>query len=302
MEVACGQCLACRLDRTLMWAMRIVHESTLHQDHYGNCFITLTYRERCNANKKQIKNGYYVPSDYSLDKTHFQKFIKRLRKYHKQKIRYFHCGEYGDETLRPHYHAALFNCSFPDQKIYRSDEGINTYASALLQELWPYGFSTIGELNFDTASYIAGYILKKVTGSKAADEYLRSDQYGVAFWVSSPYVTMSLGHRCEEHRGLPKRPGECKKCSGGIGADFYEKYKTDMYPSDETPVPGKGVVRKVPRYYDKILKEENPDLLAMVKELRAEFVANHREDFTPERLMDKYNVARAKQRTKTRAL
>ncbi len=193
MEVACGQCLGCRSDRTLMWAMRLIHESTLYEDSFGSCFVTLTYRSRSECTAEQLKNGYYVPDDYSLVKSHFQKFIRRLRKkYPDRKIRYFHCGEYGDETLRPHYHACLFNVSFSDQKIYSSNEGVDTYSSNELDELWRYGFTTVGKLNFETASYTAGYILKKITGRKAVDEYLRSDDQGVCYWVLAPYVTMSL--------------------------------------------------------------------------------------------------------------
>jgi len=282
LEVACGQCLGCRLDRTLMWAMRITHEASLHVDLYGNSFITLTYRDKSECTKEQLKKGQFVPDDYSLNRQHFQKFIKRLRKHYPQKIRYFHCGEYGDETLRPHYHAALFNISFPDQCLYSDDEGICTYYSPTLQKLWPYGFSTIGELNFDTASYIAGYILKKINGKQAEETYLRSDEYGVCFWVRPPYVTMSL------------KPG--------IGKDFYDKYKSDFFPSDESPVPGKGIINKVPRYYETILKKENPDELEMVKQMRKRFIMAHAADFTPERLMDKYQVAKAKQCSKTREL
>ncbi len=282
MEVACGQCLGCRLDRTLMWAMRIVHESYLYVDLHGNSFITLTYRDKSECNSDQIKYGHYVPADYSLNKSHFQKFIKRLRKHFKQKIRYFHCGEYGDYTQRPHYHACLFNCEFADQAIYKADEGINTYYSKTLEKLWPYGFSTIGELNFATASYVAGYILKKVTGKQSMEEYLRSDEYGVCYWVLAPYVTMSL------------KPG--------IGEKFYQKYKNDFFPADETPVPGKGVIKKVPRFYDKILMAEDSELCELVKEVRKDFISKHAEDFTPERLMDKYKVALARQSNQKRNL
>ena len=155
LEVACGQCLGCRLDRALMWAMRIVHESTLYLDQHGSCFITLTYRDRSECTSLQLRQGHHVPDDTSLNKKHFQNFIKRLRKRYPQKIRYFHCGEYGSETLRPHYHACIFNHTFDDLQLYRSDEGINTYSSPTLENLWPYGFSTIGELNFDTAAYTA---------------------------------------------------------------------------------------------------------------------------------------------------
>ncbi len=75
-EVACGQCIGCRLDKSKEWAIRCVHEAQMHE---ANCFITLTY------------NAENLPSDGSLVKEHFQKFMKRLRKTTPQKIRYFHC-------------------------------------------------------------------------------------------------------------------------------------------------------------------------------------------------------------------
>ncbi len=265
-----------------MWAVRIVHEASLHVDHHGNCFITLTYRSKDECTPEQLSKGHYVPSDYSLNKKHFKNFTRRLRKHFPQKIRYFHCGEYGEENLRPHYHACLFNVSFNDMVVEKSDQGITTYSSPTLNQLWPYGFSTIGELNYETAAYTAGYILKKVNGKKANDEYLRSDANGVAFWVEPPYVTMSL------------KPG--------IGAHFYEKYKTDFFPSDESPVPGKGIIRKVPRYYETILATENPKLLELVKKLRQEFIKEHGADFTPERLRAKYECQKARQQRKQRTL
>ena len=84
MEVACGSCLGCRLDRARMWAARIVHESSLYDDQCGNSFITLTYDDD------------HLPEDEGLRKSDFQKFMKRLRKAMPQKIRFFMCGEYGD--------------------------------------------------------------------------------------------------------------------------------------------------------------------------------------------------------------
>jgi len=294
MEVACGQCLGCRLDKSLMWAMRIVHESHLHKHTNGNCFVTFTYRSEKECTDEQFKNHYYVPEDYSLNYHHFRDFIKRLRRHFNptdedgelkkpyQTIRYFHCGEYGDENLRPHYHACLFNIEFDDVHVYSQQEGLTTYESETLQKLWPYGFCTIGELNFETASYTAGYILKKITGNEALETYLRSDDYGVAYWVKPPYITMSL------------KPG--------IGSEFYEKYKTDFFPSDESPVPGKGIIKKVPRYYETILQHSDPSMHEMVKNLRQEWIAKHREDFEPERLHDKYKCARARLSNRKRAL
>ncbi len=248
-----------------------------------NCFVTLTYRSKDECTARQLKKGHYVPSDYSLNKKHFQKFIRRIRKKFPGKtIRYFHCGEYGDENLRPHYHACLFNIDFDDEEIYDNTEGRALYSSPLLEKLWPYGFSTVAELNFDTAAYTAGYILKKINGKAAFDEYLRNDEYGVAFWVLAPYITMSL------------KPG--------IGEGFYKRYKSDFFPADESPVPGKGIIKKVPRYYETILQNEDLATFEQVKLLRERFMAAHREDFTPERLRDKYICAQARQQVKKRAL
>jgi hypothetical protein len=108
-KVACGQCIGCRLERSRQWAIRCVHEASLHEH---NSFITLTY------------NDENLPADGSLDVRHWQLFMKRLRKRHGSGIRYFHCGEYGSKHRRPHYHACLFGLDFPDKKLWMMRNGI----------------------------------------------------------------------------------------------------------------------------------------------------------------------------------
>jgi len=88
----------------------------------------------------------------------------------------------------------------------------------------------------------------------------------------------------------------------GIGEKFYEKYKDDFFPSDESPVPGKGIIKKVPRYYETILKHDSPHVHAMVKKIRQKFIATHREDFTPERLRAKYECHKARSSRQKRTL
>ena len=100
LEVPCGQCIGCRLERSRQWAVRCIHEAQLHKD---NCFITLTY------------NDEHLPSPPSLSVRDFQLFMKRLRKRFGKGIRFFHCGEYGEKYGRPHYHACLFGFDFPDR-------------------------------------------------------------------------------------------------------------------------------------------------------------------------------------------
>jgi hypothetical protein len=310
MEVACSQCLGCRLDRSRTWAMRIVHEGSLHELDHGNCFVTLTYRDPIECTPEQLEEKLHVPDDWSLHKSHFQKFMKRLRKhvfrpggrkpeYEEEPngtrrlingVRFFHCGEYGNTCKhgldleevgcplcnvgRPHYHACLFNVSFSDLEAYGSaHDGSLRYTSPLLESIWKYGFVDVGELNFESAAYVSRYILKKITGVKADEHYMQTDLDGVATWVEPEYVTMS------------RRPG--------IGRDWYEKYKDDLFPSDEVPVPGSGVFKKVPRYYEEIFKSEDPLSLEEIKAIRQEFRQAHGDEYTPERLMDKYKVKKA---------
>ncbi len=266
-EVACGQCLGCRLDRSRMWAARIVHEASLYDD---NCFITLTYDDE------------HMPSDGSLRKKDFQDFMKRLRKkYGGRKIRYYHCGEYGDNYDRPHYHACIFNLQFDDLELFSVKDGDHLFYSEILESLWGKGFCTVGELTFESAAYTARYVTKKVTGKAAQDFYLRCDEYGVAFWLEPEYSTMS------------RRPG--------IGRAWYEEFKDDVFPSDEIPVPGSGVFKKVPRYYEQILEADNPEEYEEVKRLRKVFLKEHIEEYSPERLMSKYKVKKAQMMYLTRS-
>ena len=272
MEVACGQCLGCRLDHSRMWAARIVHESELW-DH--NCFITLTYRDKEQCTPEQLREGLYVPDDYSLNKVHFQKFMKRLRKsFSDRRIRYYHCGEYGDDNNRPHYHACLFNLDFPDKELFKDNQGNPLFTSELLEEIWGYGFCTIGQLTFESAAYCARYVLKKVSGPQSHDHYTRVHlETGEIIQVQPEYTTMS------------RRPG--------IGKEWFDEYKDDLYPSDEVPVPGSGVFKKVPRYYDAQMERSDPETLATVKDARKLFKDENKEEYTPERLMSRYRVKKA---------
>ncbi len=263
-----------------MWSIRIIHEASMHLDSYGNSWVTLTYRSPGECTDGQYRDGLYVPKDYSLHPSHVSKFIRSLRRGNRDhRIRYFYCGEYGDINERPHYHLCIFNHSFNDQYLWKDDEGFYTYTSESLAKHWPWGFSTVAELNLRTAAYTAGYAFKKITGKRAWDHYLRCDEHGEAYWLMPEYCRMSTG------RGKPS----------GIGASFYEKFNSDIFPADVSPVPGHGSRQLVPRYYQNILAEQEPEMLADIKELRQKFITAHAADFTPERLRDKYICARAKE-------
>ncbi len=244
----------------------MVHEAATHDE---NCFITLTY------------NDDNLPLDGSLNKKHFQDFMKRLRKKIEPiRVRYYQCGEYGEKLARPHYHALLFGFDFQDKQLHSEEFGNKTYTSEMLAETWGLGFVTVGQVTFESAAYCASYVTKKITGKKAQDHYLRCDEYGVAYWLEPEYATMS------------RRPG--------IGYKWYEKFKNDVFPSDEVPVPGTGVYKKVPRYYETILKNTDLEQHTEIKKLRQKWRASHAEEFTPERVKSKYLVARAGHKKKER--
>lgn len=157
LQIPCGRCIGCRLERSRQWAVRCVHEASLYKN---NCFITLTYDDE------------HLPPGNTLVKRDFQLFMKRLRKKFGSKIRFYQCGEYGGQTERPHYHACIFNFDFPDKKHYSNTfEGHKIYTSEALAQLWNLGFTTLGAVSFHSAAYVARYITKKITGPTANDHY-----------------------------------------------------------------------------------------------------------------------------------
>jgi hypothetical protein len=221
----CGQCIGCRLERSRQWAMRCVHEAQMYD---RNCFVTLTYDDE------------HLPANGSLNKRDFQLFMKRLRKRYGAGIRYYQCGEYGELLGRPHHHAILFNFDFPDKQLWSVRDGVRLYRSASLEQLWPHGYSTIGDVTFESAAYVARYCTKKITGKLAGEHYKGK---------MPEYATMS------------RRPG--------IGRAWLEKYKDDVYNHDYVVVRN-GLKLRPPRYYDKIYDEIDPERMMALKEKRGE--------------------------------
>jgi len=259
MNVRCGQCMGCRYDKAAHWAARIMHEASQYD---YNLFITLTYDED------------HYPQQGSLHKPHLQKFIKRLRDHLGYgRIRYYACGEYGDKDERPHYHLCAFNLQFEDQQLYSYNNGYPLFTSETLEKIWGQGFAPFGQLTYESAAYTSRYTLKKVTGAKAHDHYLRCDEYGVAYWLEPEFTLMS------------RRPG--------IGSAWIDKYIDDVYPSDEIPIVGKGNMKGVPRYYDQALEKMDPDLYERVKEARSKYARENPLEFSPQRLEDKFKCQRA---------
>lgn len=234
--IPCGKCIGCRLEKSRQWAIRCVHESSMYDN---NCFITLTISDEYSLPSKR---GLCEGNPRSLYKEDFQRFMKRLRKRFGSGVRYFHCGEYGSKGGRPHHHACLFNFDFSDKEFWSCRGDVKLYRSRTLEELWPFGISTIGDVNFESAAYVARYCLKKYVSNKYNPSG-KEDHYA---GCNPEYITMS------------RRPG--------IGASFYEKFKSDIYPSGFVVVRG-GIKCRPPEYYERKYDLTNHEDLVRIKSM-----------------------------------
>lgn len=242
LQLPCGKCVGCKTDRATTWAERSRHEASQYP---VNSFVTLTYADE------------NLPTEGQLEPEHLQRFIKRLRKLtdrHRNRvsgdrsrgIRFLACGEYGEKYHRPHYHAILYNCGFPD----RRRVGKDLWESDTLTELWTEKGKQLGQVRFGdatpaAASYIAQYSLKKQGGAGTVDP-------NTGVWIPAPFLRMSL------------RPA--------IGAGWVDRYKEDLAKGFLTQPTGSGSIKhRIPRYYKERLKKTDPQF---VEEMEGR-IANH---------------------------
>lgn len=260
LTLPCGQCIGCRLERSRQWAVRCMHESQMHD---ASSFVTLTYR------KEDLESP-------SLCYRDFQLFCKRARR-KLGPFRFYMCGEYGEDYGRPHFHACLFGLFFDDRVWFRRlPSGFNVYRSPVLEELWPHGYSSVGDVTFESAAYVARYIVKKVTGSLAESHYVSED----GECLVPEFTRMSL------------KPG--------IGATWLEKFRGDVYPRDFVVV--RGVKCKPPRFYDAAFRAVDPVAMDFVDLDRYIKSGAIQEDTTPARLAVRETVAKARLVFKKRIL
>lgn len=263
LTLPCGGCIGCRLEKARQWALRCTHEAQMHKH---NAFVTLTYRD----------------NPLTLNHRHFQLFLKRLRKARDHQVRFYMAGEYGSALQRPHYHACLFGTWFPDQVQFSKRGNTTLYTSRELDELWQHGFCTVGEVNIQTAGYVARYVTKKITGDLAKLHYRKIDpDTGELIEIAPEYNQMSL------------KPG--------IGAAWLDKFTADVYPRGE--VLSRGHWSTAPRYYDKRYGAANTEDFENIVKTRRELKARENaSDNTPERLEVKKAVATARLNLRKRSI
>lgn len=238
----CGTCLGCKAARATAWAYRCMHEASLYEN---NRFITLTY------------DNDHLPPNGWLNLRDVQLWMKRLRKAIPTKIRYFLTGEYGSITGRPHYHALLFNCRFPDEQ-----PAGNMILSATADRLWPLGEVRTGSVTLASALYVAKYAVKGTKGHPTSD--------GEA--PPEPFATMSRGGRGQ---GL-----------GGIGSPWLKKYESDL---KHGYLIHNGEKAPIPRAYRKKLSEQTRSHIDWVR-----YHEEHRTAEPRERLLAAEAIHKAK--------
>lgn len=209
LQLPCGKCTECKAKRAVEWGLRARHEISEHDE---NCFLTLTYDDES------------LPS-HLVVKSEFQKFMKRLRKHTKSKLRYMVSHEYGGRTGRPHHHAIIFGYNPSNQKyLFEAPSGEPLFTSNEIEKLWKHGFHSIGTANEKTAYYIASYSLK-------------STEHSILDPDSGEYI------KVRDSMDVSKRPA--------IGLNYFNKNYNQLINSGEP----------IPRYYRK--KLETLDVLAL---------------------------------------
>lgn len=285
--IPCGQCVGCRLDHSRMWADRCILEA---KEWEHNAFITLTYdpehlpplKECLNVETGEV---FMWPS---LVPDELTKFMKDLRNYYMNKfnhtgIRFYACGEYGTEGGRPHFHILAFNLPpLPDMKYwFTTDQHEKIYHSKILQEeIWhKKGICSIGELTWNSAAYVARYVMKKQKGTTAG----LVDLCGNLVTGLEPEFTR-----------MSRMPGIAKK--------YYDENKHQFYETDEIVISVRGKVRtiKPPRYFDKMydLDCEDPFKMVEIRENRSENAKRAMKDQLKHTTLNQNDYLAVKERNK----
>lgn len=225
MQLPCGRCLGCRKRRSREWAVRCLHEASLHEH---NAFVTLTY-----APEHLPANGFLQPDDLRL-------FLLRVRNALRRRthpyllgdqLRYFAVGEYGDHTWRPHYHAVLFGVGFGDRVAIPRRRGPPIWNSQTLRDLWGKGNVSWAPVTPRSAMYTAQYSLKKQSKRE---------------W-----------HIHDEHGEVAPQP--FMRCSTKPGIGFYWLWRWGN-DTQHGLIHTDGKPLSVPRYYQTLLRRDCPEL------------------------------------------
>lgn len=264
--IPCNHCYACKLNKSAEWATRCMLETLDHESAY---WLTLTYDEehlpildaiKYNEIYETDTHNIIVPVTIENDGTwingslfpkHIDEFIKKIRnKFRNSKIRYFYCGEYGEQNQRPHYHMLLYGLpmDLSQNYGYHIDENNKEHwKNPLIDELWVHGLHDITNLEWSNAAYTARYTMKKLT------DMSNSNQFYAEQGKLKEYVRMS------------RRPG--------IGMNYLKNHYQDIYKNDSMimkTVKGNTGAFKPPKAFDRVFKEMFPEDFERIQKHRRE--------------------------------
>lgn len=263
LDIPCGQCLGCRISNSKDRAIRCIHEASLYKN---NSFLTLTL------------DNEHLPKDHNLDHEIFKKFLKKLRIKLHHKIRYFMCGEYGGELEninnqwiwdrtkykepkpefpRAHYHALIFNFTPRDGEVmYKNHMQQEVLVSNFLNRTWKNGHVSYGAVSWQSAAYVARYLMKKQNSNKKTEFVAKYGQ---------PLYDKETGEKLQNH---PTKPEYSQgSTQPAIGKYWYDKYKfTDCFNQGFLlGKPPEYSKQRIPRYYWDLLKTEDINLFNRYK-------------------------------------
>lgn len=246
-QIPCGHCIGCRLNYSKQWAVRMMCELPYHKEAW---FLTLTY------------NDDFIPTTFHdgkvrhpLVKKDIQLFLKRFRKrFPPGSVHYYCCGEYGSLTQRPHYHMILFLddplelTTGSRNVLHKVCNGHRYYINDFISSIWyraghngqPAGFHYLADVSFDTCSYVANYVTKKLNGDMSYEQFGLTNVFSL----------------------ISQKPA--------IGRRFFEDNETDIYEQYSFLVPGldKPLRVRPPRYWDNLFDIEHHQELCDYKNVR----------------------------------
>lgn len=317
-DLPCNDCIGCFRRTSLEWACRCVHEAQMHRynayitltydDEHLPENNSLQHRDyvlfmkalrnqiaRHNQNlllsppplrgaraggKSKLKTilSNYLQENINDASGAPQKAVAHLLP---SEIKFYMAGEYGELYGRPHYHSLLFGVDFADKTyLGKTKAGEKIYRSYTLEKLWPYGYSSIGAVTFNSAAYISRYIMKKRRGDGNTENYEILDLETGEIYIK-------------------KKEYNCMSRAEGIGKAWLEEFKPDVYTRDRV-ITKTGRELRPPRYYDKLYKKMDAAHLEHLKHARELEARAQKEHHTPERLAVQETVAKAQARFQTR--
>lgn len=268
MQIPCGHCWACFLNKAADWATRCMFEAQRWENNY---WITLTYDEDHLPIAEWIKYKKYEDNkewhweilentgdeswqDGTVQIEELQRFINTMRKDFERRghtgIRYFAAAEYGSENHRPHYHIIFFNLPLRLDEFYDAHLDNRTHSfswkSKEIDKWWKQGIAEVTEVEWCNCAYTARYNSKAlIDGAKKQEEYAKQGKL-------KEFITMS------------RRPG--------IGNNYFNENMSKIYENDEIIIQtfnGSCVV-KPPKAWDKKFKELFPEAFEDLKRNRLE--------------------------------